>query len=194
MYKNLAIFAFGLLLGYFIFSRGNCNLDFSTTKYDTISAKIDTLYQRYDSTVYKKGKDIYHDTTIYVELPVEVLQQVDTAAILKEYFAINVYKDTLRLQDSLGYITITDSISKNALVNRLWFYDVKKTIITKEVVLREKPKTHIYAGVAMNGFANSAEANLFLQNKKGKILQLGVVRDFNTNENMGKLGLIWKLK
>lgn len=194
MYRNLAIFIFGIALGYFLFGRGSCNFDISTPKYDTISTKIDTLYQRFDSTVYKKGKDIFHDTTIYVELPVEVLQQVDTAALLKEYFAINVYKDTLQLQDSLGYIAVTDSISQNKIAGRTWFYDVKKTIINKEITLREKPKSHIYAGIAMNGLANSAEANVFLQNKKGKILQLGVIRDFNTNANIGKVGLIWKLK
>lgn len=116
-------------------------------KYEVVSVKTDTAYISHEKTVFKKGEDIYHDTTIYVELPPIA---IDTQAILSQYFAKNIYKDTL-LIDSVGYVAVMDTISQNRIENRVYSANIKERIITKETILRELPKNHIYLGISTIG-------------------------------------------
>lgn len=110
-----------------------------------IKTRIDTLRKDTVITKWKKGTDIYHDTTIYQNVP--VLQPADTLAILKDFFAKNVFKDTLLIPE--GYISIIDTISKNKVLGRQ--YDAKITQITiretKEIIYPEKKKAGLYMGV-----------------------------------------------
>ena len=92
--------------------------------------------------VYKSGKDIYHDVPVYIQIPLNA----DTAAILKEYFAMHVYKDTLQLKDSLGYVSVIDTITKNGLMGREWNAKVNKITINNTTFLKELPRTQLYLG------------------------------------------------
>ena len=65
-------------------------------KYEVVKHDIDTEYVKVTQTVVKQGKDIIHDVPVYVNVPVNV----DTNAILKDYYAKYCIKDTLRLKDS----------------------------------------------------------------------------------------------
>ena len=101
-------------------------------KYEVIKKEIDTTYIPVTHNVYKTGKDIYHDVPVYINVP----ENVDTNAILKDYYAVNVYKDTLILKDSLGYISVVDSISNNILLGRIWDAKVNKITIDNTIYLK----------------------------------------------------------
>ena len=65
---------------------------------------------------------------------------LDTIAILQQYYPKNVHKETITLEDGVGNIQITDTISHNRLVSRKWVADVKPQIKEKVVEIY-RPKT-----------------------------------------------------
>ena len=111
-------------------------------KYEVLKREIDTVMVPVNHNVYKSGKDIYHDVPVYIQIPLNA----DTAAILKEYFAMHVYKDTLQLKDSLGYVSVIDTITKNGLMGREWNAKVNKITINNTTFLKELPRTQLYLG------------------------------------------------
>jgi hypothetical protein len=109
-----------------------------------IITTIDTLEVKHDSLIYRKGKDILKDTIIYDTISVN--NPVDTNAILKEYFAKHVYKDTITIQD--GSIAITDTISKNAIFGRSVSASITHKVIkeVRELRIPYQPKGELYIG------------------------------------------------
>ena len=98
--------------------------------YEVIKHTIDTVDIVKTKVVTKKGEDIYHDSTIYVPIPMNV----DTLQIIKEYFAKNVYKDTLQLPDSLCSVYVQDTISKNKIESRKYTASVKQRTIKETLI------------------------------------------------------------
>jgi hypothetical protein len=74
---------------------------------------------------------------VNVQTPATAL---DTVAILQQYYPKNVHKETITLEDGVGKIQITDTISHNRLVSRKWIADVKPQIKEKIVEIY-RPKT-----------------------------------------------------
>lgn len=169
-------------------------------KYEEIKHTIDTQYIPQPYTVIKKGKDIYHDTTIYVKIPTD--KPIDTALILKNFYAKNVYKDTLFMKDSnLGYVSVVDTISENRILNRKWDSQIKKLMVKDVQIVKELPTNQIYVGV--NGSMNKVDivssigAGVILKTKTDKIYQLGVGIDNRINGTLTPFiggGIYWKLK
>ena len=161
--------------------------------YEVIKHEIDTIDIIKTKIVTKKGEDIYHDTTIYVSIPVSV----DTMQIIKEYFAKNVYKDTLQLPDSLGFVAIQDTISKNKVEARTYTANVKQRTIKETLIVKELPKNHIYYGLNMSlnkpDFVHSIGGSLMLQTKTNKIYTLGIGVTTNLTPVVST-SLYWKLK
>jgi hypothetical protein len=161
--------------------------------YEVIKHEIDTVDIIKTKIVTKKGEDIYHDTTIYVSIPVSV----DTMQIIKEYFAKNVYKDTLQLPDSLGFVAIQDTISKNKVEARTYTANVKQRTIKETLIVKELPKNHIYYGLNMSlnkpDFVHSIGGSLMLHTKTNKIYTLGIGVTTNLTPIVNT-SLYWKLK
>lgn len=111
--------------------------------YVVIKKHVDTVYYDVKQTVYHKGETIYKEVPIYVDVP----STVDTAEILKNYYSVNVYKDTLQLDSNLGYIAVTDTISQNAISGRLWKTDVKYKTVRETTIVAEPPKNQYFIGV-----------------------------------------------
>jgi hypothetical protein len=65
---------------------------------------------------------------------------LDTVAILQQYYPKNVHKETLTLEDGIGNVIITDTISHNRLVSRRWIADVKPKV-KERIVEVYRPKT-----------------------------------------------------
>lgn len=199
--KNLVKIAVGLLvliLVYFgIFGKHNPfapQIKYIDGKpYEVIKHEIDTVDIVKTKIVTKKGEDIYHDTTIYVPIPINV----DTLQIIKDYFAKNVYKDTLQLPDSLGFVAIQDTISKNKVEARKYTANVKQRTIKETLIVKELPKNHIYYGLNMSlnkpDFVNSIGGSLMLQTKTNKIYTLGIGVSSNLTPIVST-SLYWKLK
>lgn len=175
-------------------------------KYEVIKHKIDTIEVEKTKVVTKKGKDIEH---IIIDVDTFLIKEsVDSAAILKDYLAKVVYKDTLRLPDSLGTIALTDTITKNRILGRTWNAKVKERIIKEEIIVKEPAKAQVYyglnAGVTQSNYVFSVAsvgAGVILKTKKDKIYQFGIgvanITNNGINSSFSPLlsfGTYWKIK
>lgn len=135
-------------------------------RYDVISSKIDTQYIKKTSTKYVKGEDIYHDTTIYVEVP----SVVDTAAILLNFYAKNIFTDTFNIQ--YGKFVIRDTVQFNKVLGRSYYADLLVPMITNTKIIKEKPKVQLFAGLGYSTISD-VSAHLFLKTKKNTLFGIG---------------------
>lgn len=163
-------------------------------KYEVIKREIDTQYVPQIKTVTKQGKDIYHDTTIYVPIPTH--EPIDTEAILRNYYAKNVFKDTLKLDDSLGFVSVIDTISQNKMLHREWYSKINKTVVTDKIYLKEL-RNQVYVGGVIGfdkaNIINFAGPSMLFKNKKDNIYSLGVgYTNAKTVAIQG--GIYWKIK
>lgn len=199
--KNFTLLVIALLVIIILLQRscgGNSNqinkpeiIKIEGKSYEVIKRITDTLIVPTVQTVYKAGNTIYKDRTIYVEIPT----RIDTTQIINEYLSINVYKDTLLLRDSLGYISVIDSISKNLLIGRVWDAHVNKTTINNTIYLKPLPKNQLYLG-GMLSYARPAEVligtNLILKTKTDKMYSIGYSVSSGINSYF-HIGIAWKL-
>lgn len=153
----------------------------------------DTIYEPVIETVFKKGETIYVDSIIFVETP----KVVDTFEILKNYFAMTIYKDTLKLKDSLGYITITDTISKNKIKGRTFLSNVNKIKIFDTIIVEPTKQIEFYAGGTMGvdkiNLVNFIGPTFNIKTKKDNVY--GVSIGINNNKSVTILGtVLWRLK
>jgi hypothetical protein len=161
-------------------------------KYEVVSHEVDTIEHTHDSIVYKKGKDIYHDTTIYVPIPTH--EPIDTYALLLDYFAKNVYKDSLKFPNELGYVSVIDTISKNTILARKWNLHLIERTIEDKLIVKELPRTQVYIGANLGAVKPypMAGASIFLKNKRDQMY--GVNVGYTSNLDMYAQGtLLWKI-
>lgn len=127
-------------------------------KIDTVwkQVKRETVYvPKPDTIIYEKTKintkTILAFDTLYVTEEKIIAQKVDTAAILKDYNAKVVYKDTIGIKDakgnSYGNVYLNDTITKNRISSRSFIYDLKFPEVTKTVV---KQRTIFSIGLTGN--------------------------------------------
>lgn len=112
----------------------------------------------------------FYDTTRYitqvpVPVPVEVIRPVevqavvDTALILRDYFSKYVYDRVLK-DDSLAYIRLTDTVSRNRLSPAtLQYTDRTPTQIIYNTTTVSNPVNKLFAGPVIGG---SFDGNLSL--------------------------------
>jgi hypothetical protein len=169
--------------------------------YEVIKHDIDTIDIVKTKVVTKKGEDIYHETIKEVIIPTIV----DTQALLHDYFAKNIYKDTLQLPDSLGTIAMIDTITQNKILGRTFNASVKQRTIKETTIVKELPKTKVFYG--FEGGFNKADVvshlgfGTLINTKSDKIYHLGLgVANRTTDGTSGKLspyiggGVYWKIK
>lgn len=162
-------------------------------EYEVIENTTDTVLIVKDTTIYRKGKDIYHDTTIYVP----VLTPIDTNSVIRDYYSLNLFRDSLTLSDSLGTISLVDTISKNKIQGRLWSVTINEKLIKNKLIVKELPKNQVYIGANV-GFSrenviHNFGPSLLLKTKSDKIYSLGI----NLNQNKAitlQGGIYWKIK
>ncbi len=139
--------------------------------YEKVSHTTDTIYK--DTTIvrYRAGRTIIRDTTIYLPVPMNV----DTASILKAYYARNVFSDTLRL-DSLGYVAVRDTISRNSVVGRRYSASLRERTIKETTILKEPRRGSLWLGM---GFSSNVttDVSLLYQSKKEWGIQVGATLD-----------------
>ena len=64
---------------------------------------------------------------------------LDTVAILQQYYPKNVHREVLTLEEGVGNVIITDTISHNRLVSRRWIADIKPKV-KERIVEVYRPK------------------------------------------------------
>jgi hypothetical protein len=142
-------------------------------KYEVVKQTIDTQYIKVKETKYKKGEDIYHDTTIYVPIP--VLDSVKLDSLVKLYYAKNAYSDTLKL--NYGMIYVQDSVQFNKIFGRKWSADLLIPSEKKTLIVKEPAKAQVYFGAgASYGASIIPSVGMMLKTKKDRIygVSLGV--------------------
>ena len=155
------------------------------TKYDTIVETVETYIPEYRTKV--KYKTVHDTVEIHDTIP------IDTASILKDYFATYAYTDTLK-KDSVTFV-INDTISQNKILSRGINYSLiyPTTIITTE---REINKRELYIGFGLGGDKQQLSyvgSELLLRNKKQRIYGIGLGIN-NSFEPILTFKMSWKVK
>ena len=118
---------------------------------------------------------------------------IDTISVLKDYYAKYFYTDTIKI-DTLGYVTINDTITRNLIS----FRDVQSeiliptTTITNTVYIN---KRELYWGTTLNGDRtqlNNLSGNFLYKTKKRNVYNIGVGVD-SEFKPVYTIGMYWKL-
>jgi hypothetical protein len=158
-------------------------------KYEVIKHEIDTFYETKTQTVYRKGKDITHEIEVVREIPANV----DTASILKDYYAKVFYNDTFNLKDTLGYIVINDTISKNRIAGRKFNSSINVPTIKETLYLKEL-SNNFFAGPSFQlGSSPSVGGDVHLKTKKDMLFGVGAGLNLNATPYL-KGSVSWKIK
>ena len=92
--------------------------------------------------------------------------------IVEEYIAQNIHKDSIKI-DSIGYINITDTVTKNKIIGRKTSYSLKYPVITNTITLPPEKRNQLYIGGGLQGsqdeLLNQFNAGILLKNKKDQI-------------------------
>jgi hypothetical protein len=129
-----------------------------------------------------------YDTT-YVEVPADV----DTLNILKDYYSKYVYVDTLFL-DTLGYITLIDTISENKIFSRANIQKITlPTVFQKEIIYINEREFYAGFGTRTNG-RNISWMGLegLYRSKKGNTFIIGIGTDNENKFSVGG-GVHWRI-
>jgi len=168
---------------------------------ETIYTKTDTIYKETHDTITKevqvvKIQYIKPEGTQYT--PGE---NIDTCRarfnyLLKQHSARRTYKDTIAL-DSLGTITVIDTVWLNKLGKRTYIKDYKIPLVTKTITIikAQQPKRQLYIGG--NLFGDKTTLQLFVpgliyKDRKDRIYQANVGVNFDGTLTYG-LGAYWKI-
>ena len=110
---------------------------YQVLKRDTVTVKIPI-----STTKYIKGSTIWKDRVIQVPVPANI----DTLKVVDSFYSLSIYRDTLQLKDSMGIITVTDSISRNQILSRMWEADINTLHTTNTIYVKDLPKREYYLG------------------------------------------------
>lgn len=189
-----------VLVLYVAFSKTGC-----TYKNDKSNIVIihDTAWTVHDTTIYKtlKGK-VLHDT---IATPPEYIADTNYPKLLAQYkellnkhLALVEFKDTVKI-DTIGYISITDTVNQNSIKGRSVRTNYKIPIITvtKTITHYEKPKAQLYfgGGIDLNSTLapSGINAGLMFKTKKDQLLGVQVGTNGNGGINYG-FSSYWKIK
>jgi hypothetical protein len=124
---------------------------------------------------------------------------VDTMAIIKNYFAKLIYKDTLKLDDSLGTIVVIDTISENKIVGRVWEANVRERIVKELTIVKEMPKRQVFIGADATfnkvNLLNSVGGGLIYKDKRDALYKFNLGLS-NTGDQLLPYvggGVYWKI-
>jgi len=166
-------------------------------KYELLKHKIDTFVVEHTQIKYRKGKDIPYEVIVEKEKKVEVPVYIkaDTERILKDYHAKVLYKDKLVLDNELGTIEITDTISMNKIIGRKWNAQMRERTVTDTKIVKELPKNQVYIG-AQGVIGNSivmVGPQITLKTKKDNLYGVNLFLDANGNKYYGA-SIGWKIR
>ncbi len=153
------------------------------TIWDTLEIEKEVYVPKWRTKVVKE-----YDT-IEVIMP----QDVDTLSILRDYYTEYQYIDTIFI-DSLGYITLTDTISRNTILNRDPEFNIQipTKIVNNNIYINER---EFYAGMGVrtNG-ENISWMGLegVYRTRRGNTFIIGLGTD-NENKFSAGAGVHWRI-
>ena len=197
--KYSTLIIIGILLLIILLQR-SCTGDVVVQEPTTV-VKLDTVWKITHDTVIKKIRvtDIRYVKPTGPEYTPGT--ELDTCQkrfekLLHSHIAKTTYKDTLVL-DSLGTITVIDTVWMNKLSKRIYLKEYKIPFVTKTVTITKQadPKRQMYIG--SNFFANkktfaSISPGIIYKDRKDRVYQANVDIDVDGVITYG-LGLYWKI-
>ena len=189
-----------VLIAFMFFQNDGCTY-IDHKKADTVTLH-DTTWQVHDSLIIKKLKikEVIHDT-----IPPEYVADTNYPklkaqydAIVKEHLARNTYADTLKL-DTLGWITVADTVKRNQLEHRSYKYNYKIPTITVTTTITKQapPKGALFIGGGVTGTKQlelqTIQGGALYKTKKDKIFGLHIGINNNSQVIYG-LSSYWKIK
>lgn len=181
-------------------------------KYELIKKEVDTVYVEKEVKVTKYvPKYITKEVIKEVEIPMDV----DSLAIIKDYFSRVTVTDTLQLDydfptevtdslgnkpnSNLGFGILTDVISQNRIQSREidWFFKIPTVYNT--TIVKELPKLEFYYGFGVgmdktNGLGNFS-GNILIKTKKMNIYGLNIGMSNQLGQYQPYVGgsMYWKI-
>jgi len=151
--------------------------------------------------VYLPGETILKDTTIYVT----TIQNVDTAAILKDYLVFTTTKDTLKLSNNQGFVYLNETVNQNKIVDRKFSATIKPKIVRETPPPPPPIRNQVFFGingaVSKEDWVNSIGLGLILKTKKDHLYQINLGAGNRTIDGTsGEFrpyiggGVYWKIK
>ena len=173
----------------------------SQIKADTVTLH-DTTWQVHDSLIIKKLKikEVIHDT-----LPAEYIADTNYPKLKAQYDALvfahlakNIYVDTLKI-DTLGYVTVADTLHKNEIQNRSYKYNYKipTVTVTTTITKQAPPKGALFIGGGITSTKQlelqTIQGGVLYKTKKDKIFGLHIGINNNSQVIYG-VSSYWKIK
>lgn len=199
LFKQVIIGLFVVLIIFLLFRNCKCGKSGGTTvKIDTVYVEVKgdvTYVPLFDTIFYTKTKYVPTNPDLIIDtLYLPELIDVDTLAILKDYYASVVYKDTLRNQ--YGYISVTDTLSQNRIKSRQVKTSLLVPEVTTTITLTQPKRAQVYLGASILGneddILQGAEINLSLKTRKDRIIEAAYIRTFD-NIHFYKFGYKHKI-
>tara|TARA_R110000868_G_scaffold94523_5_gene260748 strand:+ start:131 stop:715 length:585 start_codon:yes stop_codon:yes gene_type:complete len=156
-----------------------------------VITKYDTIWKKTHDTIIKK---VNVDRVKYV--PFEKIIFANVEACMKEYNRQTTYKDTITL-DSIGTITVIDTVFQNELKERIIIKDYKIPLVTKTITIIKQPdpKRQLYIGGNLFGDERTLQIitpGILYKDRKDRIFQANVGVDFDGKLTFG-VGTYWKI-
>jgi len=198
---HFTVIVIGLLIAIIILQR-SCTDPKVVTPEPSVVTKIDTIWKHVYHTTIKKvpvKSYIYYEPEIVRVTPSD---NIDTCrakfnTLFKKHNIQTIYQDTLKL-DSLGTVTIIDTVWLNKLSKRIYIQNIKIPTVTKTTTItKQKPAVRqLYIGgnlFTSNLTRNIVTPGLIYKDRKDRIYQVNVGID-NTGSIYYGGGLFWKIK
>lgn len=163
----------------------------------------DTVWVHKDSTITTKPQMIGTVTVPIDRWNTEYLPDTNYSKLLAQYLDItskflasNMHSDSLKI-DSIGYIHVKDTVSRNLITGRSYRYNLKYPIIKETIIIPEEKKRQLYIGGEVD-FDNTelisdVGIGLLYKNKKDQIFGLSLGYSVYGGAQVG-LSSYWKIK
>jgi hypothetical protein len=182
--KSLLGWTSAVVLGLLLIQK-SCNTK-ECNDMEVVSHTVDTFYT--EGPVHVEYKDslipsrVVHDT-----IPVDV----DTAAILGDYFTTRTYDDSVVYDDCKFYVS--EEVSMNKLKSRYTsMVAIKESIRTTDVMVR-KPKVIVGIGgsLLMNAKEQSMSVDVLLVPRYGRVIPYG---GYDVIRKSVRVGAAWRFE
>lgn len=201
--KNFYLLVIAALIAVILVQRACNNSSELTPIIDTVTV-YDTTYKQVEKVIYKKPK-LFSSDSSFVNIDPVYLPDTNYAALKIQFETLvnshtvkNIYQDSIKL-DSLGYVSLTDTVQFNSIIGRKIYYDYKiPTVYKTTTITKTAPqKRQLFIGGSLS--LNKQHEDLFIstgllyKNKKDHII--GITAGTNT-EGLLYYGIqsYWKIK
>ena len=172
------------------------------SKDPVVITKTDTIWKETHDTIIKEVQVVKKEYIKPKEPQYTPGENIDTCKsrfnyLLKQHIARRTYKDTIAL-DSLGTITVIDTVWLNKLSKRTYIKDYKIPLVTKTITIirQPDPKRQLYIGGNLFGGKSTLQMvtpSLIYKDRKDRVYQASVGVNFDGTVTYG-VGAFWKIK